>query len=159
MKKIIKPLISILFPIFLLSCATYSKKECESFNWDQRGYRSALRGEVKEDRLSYYYVTCNDKYAVKPEDQSFNTGYEKGLKRFCTADYAKEFARRGGEYVGTCTPEQEKSFLKPYAKGVNQFYKTRVYALERKVSDLESEVSSLESEKYRLQSELRISVA
>ena len=135
----------------LTSCATYSKQDCANFSWDKRGYISALNGQKKEYGLLHYYRACNDKHGIKPQDQLFKTGYDRGLKAFCTPEYADKFAKRGGEYIGTCTKEQENDFLKPYAKGVNQFYKNRVYDLERQIDRLENEVSSLRHDKSRLE--------
>ncbi len=151
MKAIISKCIFLMFIFVITSCATYSKNECTNFSWDKRGYSSAINGKRVDSGLLHYYKNCNDKYGVKPQDELFKQGYAEGLKVFCTPGYAEKFANRGGEYIGTCTPEQEKEFLKPYAKGVNQYYKNRVYDLEREIDRLEHEVSSLRSDKARLE--------
>lgn len=140
--------------LFAMGCSTYSKKQCESFDWDSRGYMSALKGERQELGVAYYYKECSDKYGVQPQEKEFSVGYGRGLKVFCTPDFAVEFASKGGEYAGICTAEQEKGFMKPYIKGINVYYKNKVDELESKVSRLESENSSLESDKRSLEGEV-----
>lgn len=136
-------------------CTTYSRSQCENFDWQNRGYNSALKGQSTPEGLAHYQKECAEVHEVVPNTVEFEKGYKKGNQIFCTGDYAEKFGLKGGEYrSGICGEESEKAFLKPYIKGINVYYKNRVSELEYQVADLESEVSDLESKVSSLESEV-----
>lgn len=140
--------------MFTAACSTYSKKECASFDWSHRGYLAALDGKHEEVGLAHYHKECRNEYDIHLDEEQFKLGYKKGLKVFCTPEYGERHGSRGGDYQGICSEENEKGFLKPYVKGINEFYKRRVTDLEAEVGNLRSKISSLESEKSSLESQL-----
>lgn len=139
--------------VFLTACSTYSKRQCSNFDWRSRGFLSATEGESQNHGIAHYRKACAVEHDVQPDFQEFKVGYEKGLKVFCTADHARLYASRGGEYLGTCPKETEKEFLKPYITGINHYYKNQVSDLEREVSKLENEVNDLKNQVSNLESD------
>ena len=141
--------------IFLLQgCSTYSLKECESFDWNERGYLNALDGKSENFGIAHYHEACNKKYKIEVNIKEFKLGYQKGLQIFCMPEKALEFGNKGGTYLGTCPQEKEPNFLNKYTLGFNQFLKEKVEKLERENSYLESQISSLQSENSLLESKI-----
>lgn len=139
----------------VVGCTTYSRSQCENFDWQNRGYNSALKGQSTPEGLAHYQKECAEVHEVVPNTVEFEKGYKKGNQIFCTSEYGKKFGLKGGEYrSGICTGKSEQKFLKPYVVGINSYYKNRVSELEYQVADLESEVSDLESKVSSLESEV-----
>ncbi|MGE0633165.1 MAG: DUF2799 domain-containing protein [Pseudobdellovibrionaceae bacterium] len=132
---------------FLSACSTFSKKECETMNWGQKGYESALKGEASaREALTYYDDKCKDEHGVEPQRDSFSIGYNDGLKVFCTPEYAKRFGSEGGVYKGHCPKDPQTNLEQHYSSGRLQFLEIRVKKLEQEVHDLQSSLSSARSD-------------
>jgi hypothetical protein len=144
------------------SCATYSKKECEAFDWDSEGYSYALSGGGRRGGIDHFRKHCQGEHDVAPDFTAFGKGYDKGIGQFCSTRAALEFGATGGDYKGTCPREKETEFFMGFYPGRVKFLESRVQELETEnrslewdVSQLRSEVSSLESEVSSLESEVQ----
>ncbi len=49
--------------LILSGCATYSKKQCETMDWHQKGFDTALEGKSQPEGLDYYQRVCKKNYA------------------------------------------------------------------------------------------------
>lgn len=133
-----------LYFIFLVSCSTFSKEECETMNWEKEGYKAALNGQSAGQQARYFQKVCNSKYQVPINGDNFAKGYEQGLKKYCSTSNLYQSGLRGDDYKGICKdPEVGVS----YSNGKIKF-------LEGKISDLEDEVTQLKRENSDLQSKV-----
>ena len=140
--------------LFLAGCSTYSKSECENFNWENIGYQSALRGDQRTEMPSHYRRECTQEHQVQINQEQFLNGYKKGLVVFCSADGGKVLGKSGRSYKGTCPKTAEETFLKSYDSGRLDFLVGRVSELEDKISRLNSDLSDKEREINNLESEI-----
>lgn len=145
---------------FLSGCSTYSKKQCQTFNWQERGYSDAIKGESKGGGLAHYNRTCTKEHGVAPDITAYEQGFKKGLEYFCTPERASSFGDEGGKYRGTCQGKNEDKFLVRYSAGFNQYLKRKVSELkienenlEEKVEYLQDKIDNLESQNRSLSDE------
>jgi len=117
-------LASIIFLGALSSCATFSREECERMDWTLQGRQTALNGKTLDQA-------------------AFKTGFDSGLKTFCTSEFSYRFALKGGEYQGTCPQVVEAKLTEKYKSG-------RLLYLEKRVEELTAENQGLDSEVTRL---------
>ncbi len=148
-------IILILFSTFLfLGCATYTKSQCENFNWEDVGYKSALRGETQNEATFHFQKTCAKDHQVQLNESQFLQGYQRGLKLFCSPEGGQVIGKKGTIYKGICPKESEEAFLKSYDRGRVDFLTKRVDELEGTVSRLRSDLSRKDSEIFSLESQL-----
>ncbi len=129
--------------IFFVGCATVSKDECVKFNWKQQGFKGAMRGEILSDTNEYYHNKCTIQHGVVINGEQLKSGYEQGLKRYCTPQNALELGLSGREYEGICPIKMEKKFLSQFKDGSNSFLKSRVKSLESDIDDKDDEINNL----------------
>ncbi len=141
MKLLIRFISLLILSAFLLSCSTYSKSQCENFDWQEEGHSFALKGKTQKMGLSHFNRACQRKHGIQPNLKQFKVGHKAGVKDFCTPENALGYGLEGGEYHGLCKGKNEKKLLKTYVKGVHVFYKSRVSQLEFEVSNLKSQIS------------------
>jgi len=154
--------ITLLVIIFQFSgCATYTGKECSSFNWMEQGYLAALNGNTLAEGLLHFHDSCGKDYGIMPDQKEFEQGFQKGLQLFCSADNAYLFGSKGGTYKGTCPEKKEAQFVAEYALGHNNFLEKQIEVLKRqnddlkeKIDDLESTIGDLERKISNMESEL-----
>jgi hypothetical protein len=150
-----KILLGILLSILVSACSTFSKKECENFDWHSKGYDAAMDGEPEFSRLSYFQKECGEKHDVQPNKQMFDVGYNKGLDYLCTSSGGRVLGQKGNSYQSICPKEKEEEFLKGYKSGRLDFLEQRVVELEQTVRKLKSDLSDCESRLYSCQSTAR----
>jgi len=144
----IKKILILISVAFMTACSSLSKEECDTMNWKNAGYMSAIKGQTSVSDLSMYQEQCYKRHGVVPKQQEYANGYSEGLKQYCTDSNLYKVGRDGDDYKGICDRTENKdSVVKKYNEG-------RVDFLERKVSDLESENSRLKSDISNLESEL-----
>lgn len=147
--------ISILFGLLMLTlgCSTYSKRQCQNFNWEMIGRDKAIRGDTLESSLAHYQKACGE-HKISVSEEQFQKGYQSGIQILCSSEGGQNLGRTGFTYKGTCPKNLEDSFLKGYTTGKVEYMSRRIDELERKVKDLESEVSSKDREISNLESEV-----
>lgn len=156
MRQLILTLTIGLSAIFLTGCSTYSRKQCETMDWEKNGAATALDGDTYEQVVKRAEKFCTQEHGIPVNSTALKLGFDSGLKELCTADSAEQFGRRGRRYQGTCAqlpPEEENKFLKGYQSGRNKYLEDEISSLRSQISSLESEVSSLKSELSSAQSD------
>jgi hypothetical protein len=145
--------------IFLEGCTSMSLKECQSANWEQLGFQSALEGQPINEAASGYSEKCTQEHNVAVRLSDFTKGYDLGLKTYCTTQNGLKEGKGLTDYKGICPKELETNFLTGFNTGQIVGLKDEVQRLKSQVSSLESElsfkrnrISSLESEVSSLQS-------
>lgn len=81
---LIRQTIGLMFvPLLLAGCASMSESECKVADWGRVGSADGARGEP-ESRLADYTEDCA-KTGVTPNAQAYRSGWDVGIKGFCTA--------------------------------------------------------------------------
>lgn len=155
MKKWKLPVVPLLMLFTNVACTTYSRTQCEGFDWKAEGYGVALKGQKTSEGLAHFNKECGEIHDVIPNTADFKQGYELGNKEFCTEEHAKVFGLSGGEYrSGLCPEQQESKILKPYVEGMNLYCKQRVSDLETEVGTKDSIIGQLQARVTGLEAEL-----
>jgi hypothetical protein len=143
---------AVLLMFILSGCTTFSRSDCETMDYAERGRNGALKGETLSETSYYYLRNCESEHHVPVDREKLKRGYTDGLKTFCTAAYTQRFAANGGVYNGTCPKSEEPKFIDAFRSGRISYLESEVDRLKKEVDRLSSDVSSLESDKSDLQS-------
>lgn len=147
--------LSALFLILILNgCATFTKEQCQTFDWNERGYRSAIGGRTQVQAQAYYQNKCTEEHGVDYDRKQLEAGYKKGLEEFCSPENALKFGASGSNYQGTCPKEKEKAFVSNFRAGTNIYLQNRVEELETEKQQLQQQIDDLSSRISNLESEL-----
>lgn len=122
------------------SCASLSKKQCETGNWYALGREDGTQGE-KQDQFNDYRKACQ-KHGIAAQWPSYWKGHQAGLKEFCTTDNGFRQGRLGFPYNGVCPGELDDLFRAAHQRGQ---ISTQVHALQEKVTALEEKLKSAET--------------
>jgi hypothetical protein len=170
--------------VFISGCASMSKSECASANWETRGSLDGQNGSPLS-LLSSHAKACA-KIGVSPNAGLYNKGHANGVKLYCTPRNALAKGRINAEYNDVCPVALEATFLSSFVDGLElNLYKveqekavaeSRLFRLRLKqaahdgpapedlLDDLDSEedaVSSLSSQELSLKlriSEMRLKI-
>lgn len=149
---------SLLFVSILLlgGCASLSKNQCQTAEWGALGERDAYDGLGRE-RLGEHVKAC-DKHGIVPDRDTYRTGYDRGLQRFCQPQRGFDYGRAGSTYRNTCPVELDAGFQLGYRQG------KALYSEEHHKSGLESRIreaeknlkkASSDEERAKLRAQLR----
>ena len=117
----------IISPIFIVSsillngCATLSPAECQTANWDRIGEQDGVLG--KQSQIAQHYKACT-KVNILPNQQLYESGYQKGLKSYCQATLIYNEALIGKGSYRVC-PSSQHAQLMPFYNTANQFYEAK----------------------------------
>ncbi|NRA17251.1 MAG: DUF2799 domain-containing protein [Oceanospirillaceae bacterium] len=105
-------LLSVSVVIFLTGCASMNQFECISADWSKVGYENALSGK-KGNYVAKHTEACAE-YAITPQFSEYRRGWDQGIKKFCTAQFAWDYASDGRYYHDSCSAETEAVFIPAY---------------------------------------------
>jgi hypothetical protein len=126
------------YATLLQGCASISKSECLSANWEDVGVRDGANGRG-EEYLIQHSKACAE-VSVTPDREQWLRGRDRGLERFCVPGRAFDIGEYGGSFdVGICRGFDEDRLVHAYERGRD------VYRLAQDVSSLDNEVRSLRS--------------
>jgi hypothetical protein len=117
-------------------CASISKKDCRSGDWQSIGYEDGRDGE-SADIIDSHAKACG-KLDITPDAQAHKTGFDRGIREYCTPDNGYEEGSSDRDYRGACPADLQSAFLTKYIAG------------------LEFKMGNLQQEYERLQRELNI---
>lgn len=131
----------------LSGCATYSREECSSGNWDKIGNRDGQDG-LSADKFTQHVKACGLDRSEESQ-AAYMAGRAKGLTSFCTQTRGYREGALGQSYQGTCPANLEPQFQAGYRVG------QRIYQAESRQSDIADAVraASTPQEKQRLMAE------
>lgn len=139
--------------LILSGCATLSKDECHSADWQLIGYEDGARGQPAS-RIGKHREACA-KYDVKPDMTAYERGRAAGLKEFCRPETGYRLGLRGAGYAGVCPPELEGGFAAAYRTGKEIYgVESQIGSIERRIASNEREVEQLREEIVRKEAEL-----
>lgn len=124
----------------LQGCASLSKSECLSANWEDVGFRDGANGRP-EEYVIQHAKACS-KVNVVPDRGAWLHGREQGLERFCVPYRAYQIGERGGGFdAGICRNFDQDRLVSAYERG-------------REVNRLGNELAYLDSEIHDIRHEL-----
>ncbi|WP_227429470.1 DUF2799 domain-containing protein [Psychrobacter sp. I-STPA6b] len=126
--------ILILASIVILSgCATLSKEECRTGNWEAIGFSDGASGYTPA-RLNSHNKACA-KVGIAPDYQAWERGRQAGLTQYCTRDNAYIIGKRGQSMNAVCPASMNTELQSINADG--RRYHTLSQQLTQEQQDLE----------------------
>lgn len=117
-------------------CASISKSECLSANWEDVGVRDGANGRG-EEYLIQHSKACAE-VNVTPDRESWLKGRDRGLERFCVPQRAYQAGEYGGGFdVGICRGFDEERLSNAYERGRD------VYRISQDINSLNNEINSV----------------
>lgn len=107
-------------------CASLSKEECLSGNWQQIGYDDGANGRDASSNLRSHTKSCGE-HGVRVNGDTYYAGHKNGLKKYCTAANGYRLGEQGLHYGGICPAELESTFLVQYNYGKSIHVATQEY--------------------------------
>jgi hypothetical protein len=124
--------------LFLSGCASLSKEECISGNWQQIGYDDGAKGYDARSRLREHLKSCSE-HGIRIDSDKYTTGHKNGLKKYCTPHNGRRVGEQGLHYAGVCPAELENNFLIQYDHGKKIHQAIQEYnQTKRDISDKEN---------------------
>jgi ribosome modulation factor len=119
MRRLLVALIFSLSVAMLSGCATMSKEECINANWRSLGYSDGARG-VHYSYLDKRREACGE-YAVVPDNDAYMSGWNEGIRGFCTSDRGYRYGVAGKAYNHICPADVEADFLTGWRQGIRRY--------------------------------------
>ena len=102
--------------LLLVGCGGWSKKKCSNSNFETMGYKRGFKGlKSHGDQIQ---MTCTKK-EVSIDIDSYNRGYQRGLKAYCTEAKGNEKGRLGQMSQDTCASVDH--YIKAYDRGIKTY--------------------------------------
>lgn len=137
----------LLITVGLPGCATLSKDECLTANWQTIGYDDGTEGQ-SPDRLDSHRKACTE-YGVTPDLAGYQQGYEQGILIFCTPSNGFARGQSGTAYNSICPSGAEGGFLRGYTAG------RKIYAQTIRSTELASQIREV----YNRLGEIRAAIS
>ena len=149
MKKIIVILVSLV----VRACATYSKDECLSNDWQQIGYSDGVRGRYADD-LQTHQTTCRD-HGVDINEDAYLQGHKQGVKLYCTEGNAYSLGSKGKSYNDVCPYNSRNSFLASYKFGQEMYLRDSLDKINRNIDSNYAQLEYINKQIEMLNSKLK----
>lgn len=101
--------------ISLTGCATLSKSECLTADWQIIGLEDGANGRPTS-YIGNHRSACAD-YGVKPNLDAYLAGHKRGVDQYCTYQTGYNLGERGSSYNKVCPENQYAEFSSGYQKG------------------------------------------
>ncbi len=126
----------------LSGCASISKSECLSANWEDVGVRDGANGRG-EEYLIQHSKACAE-VNVTPDRESWLKGRDRGLERFCVPQRAYQVGEYGGNFdIGICRGFDEDRLAHAFERGRD------VHRIAEDINSLNNEIQSLRNQLER----------
>lgn len=122
-----------------------SKEECLTADWFLIGQLDAEQGS-HPSILDARRKDCA-KAGVTPKLSDYEAGYEKGLKRYCTARNGYDQGVKGAPYYGICKGFRHDDFIFGYQSG------QELFLARDRLSRNRNDIAQYQNNIYRLRSE------
>jgi hypothetical protein len=107
---------SVAFAVLASGCASgLSRDECKTADWRAIGYEDGVQGRP-EARISGHRKACA-RHGVGLNFESYRSGWDEGVRRYCQSGNGYHQGRRGKSYSGVCPAQMEADFRQAYRAG------------------------------------------
>jgi hypothetical protein len=127
-------------------CATLSKEECLSADWQTIGYEDGARGRPAQ-RIGKHREACAQ-HGIAPDREAYMAGHRQGIRQYCTPARGFDLGQSGKRCTGICPPEVEADFRAAHAEG------RAVYLLAKELDHLQAEVRRAREVQQDLEAEI-----
>lgn len=117
------------------SCATLTKEECATSDWQTLGRSDGASGYALS-RIDQHCSAC-DKHKLPVDATLWMSGWEEGIRLYCTRENGLVQGREGRTYYNSCPPELKADFEPAY------FVAKRLHDARSSRDGLSSELDSL----------------
>lgn len=128
-------------------CASLSKNECLSADWEDVGVRDGANGRP-EEYLIQHAKACS-KVSVVPDRGAWQHGRERGLERYCVVRNAYQSGEYGNGFdVGQCANFDQERLTDAWRKG-REVHRTAgvIDSIEGEMRDVRTALEAEELEK------------
>lgn len=120
---------------FLAGCATLSKSQCQTGDWQQIGFNDGARGQTSS-LFADHQKACSG-HGISINRTQYMQGYNRGLQQYCTPAKAAEVGVAGHTYRNVCQGAQGDSFLRVYNAAKD------VYAADQEIKRLQGKIKQM----------------
>ncbi len=125
--------------LLLNGCAVMSKNDCMNANWNLIGQQDGFKGNGS---LLQQRAQACVKHQIVLDNDSYASGYNKGLKNYCNPQTVFDYALQGNGNYQSC-PMEMQNRLRPYYTVANNFYKA-----DKQLKSLEDDIASYRVKAY-----------
>ncbi len=135
-------------------CATMSEAECHSVDWRVRGEDDARQG-MPSSTVSRHAEACAS-YSVSPDTAAYRSGWDEGIKVYCTRSNGWRRGLEGDYYEDSCPIELEADFLAAYRLGAEiHEHQSSVDQLEYELVEVNAELDDLDADQTDKKAKLK----
>ncbi|MDC8756114.1 DUF2799 domain-containing protein [Janthinobacterium fluminis] len=122
----------------LSGCASLSKDQCLSGDWQQIGFNDGTQG-LPSEQLQQHAQACAE-YGVQVNFDSYHLGRSRGMLTYCQAENGFHQGRAGKrQNAAACPPNLQADFMAEYHRGYE------IYGMESEIANLRARLSSNDS--------------
>lgn len=120
---------------FLAGCATLSKSQCQTGDWQQIGFGDGASGAASS-RFADHQEACSE-HGITVDRAQYMQGYNRGLQQYCTPSKAAEVGLAGRSYQNVCQGEEGIAFQRVYIAA------KEVYEVDREIKSIQNEIEQI----------------
>ena len=119
MRRFIYLLAMLWLAFTIAGCTSMSKKDCENADWHTIGYNDGARG-IYFSNLDSYRQRCSE-YQITPDANAYQTGWNQGIRMYCTSDNGYRAGVSGQAYKNICPADVAPGYRVGWQQGVQQY--------------------------------------
>lgn len=127
-------LIALICATLLSACATLSRNECVTADWQTIGLEDGSKG-YPVNRIGDHRKACAE-HGVTPDLESYQTGHANGLRLYCVPRNGYQVGKRGGSDAGLCPTDLQGAFSAALSSG------QEIYQAEKAVENWQKSLSN-----------------
>jgi len=104
------------FAVLAAGCSTISKDSCIAGSWESLGYEDGREGESR-GAFNKIAKTCA-KYDITANAADYRTGYENGIRQYCSYDKGYDHGTSGKSVKTECREINSTPYLDGYNLGL-----------------------------------------
>ena len=144
-----RALLFIGFSLALTGCATLTKEECLSGNWEEIGFRDGTNGKTSAF-LQSHAKAC-EKTGVRPVQSLWEKGRKRGLPVYCVPSKAFSEGKSGRRVNAVCPAAKMPALQAANAKGLEYYqYTEELNALQYRIDEVDRQLVAEKDPKLRL---------
>jgi len=105
--------------MMVAGCASLSKTDCENANWRAIGYKHGQQG-IHHRELEKFSTGCSE-YDIVPDREAYLSGWDEGIRQFCTPDTGYSLGASGQPLRNVCPADLAASYRDGWEQGVRTF--------------------------------------
>lgn len=138
----------LLLSVTVSGCATLSKEECLTGNWEKIGFRDGTNGRTS-GYLQNHAKAC-EKSGVRPVQSLWEKGRQRGLPAYCVPAKAYSEGKKGNELRPVCPASQIARLRAANETGLEfHAYTDEINETQYRIDELERKIVAEDSSDKR----------